>query len=102
MRPISRTFLVAMMAFGATTAAQAETTSNSSVLSPKILSVVSDLQLDGAFEQAMSHAADQALLPLGGPSSMVCSEGAISGSPETCVVSIEAARVTTPASLAQR
>ena len=102
MRPISRLIMITLLTFGASTAAQAENPSSPSVLDPAILSVVSDLELDGAFEQAMATSADSAFLVVAGPSSMDCSPSSAISETEVCVVLNDSPFQVVPAALAQR
>ncbi|MAG31184.1 MAG: hypothetical protein CL908_09895 [Deltaproteobacteria bacterium] len=84
MRSLSRLVLVAVLALGWSALASAANLEDNQSIDPTAFAAITDLQLDAAFEVAMSESSS-ALFGLSGPTTMEC-KGAAGSSFETCVV----------------
>ena len=94
MRPITRGFFAALLALAGTTAAYAETSETNPSIEPGDFALVTELQLETAFERTAGQTGDSLLHGLAGPTTMNCSYATTISELETCVVTAEG----TPAS----
>ena len=102
MRPLSRILFGVLLALCWSGLATADPHDPSQSLDVSAFRAVTNMQLDAAFERFVSRGGGQSLRGLAGPSSMECTNPAMHGGIETCVVrSSSPATSTIPAALAQ-
>ena len=102
MKILSRILFIALIALCWTGTAVANADETGPAVDASALRAATNIQLDLAFESFVSQDGGASLNGLAGPSSMVCSRAAMSGGTETCVVTTDQIRTTSPAALAHR
>lgn len=102
MRFTSRFSVVALSALVWASVASAETPNRTTQLEPGGYAVVTEMQLEDAFEKSATRGPDEFLRRLAGPTSMDCTNAVTLSEFETCVVTAEGTpRTAMPAALAQ-
>lgn len=102
MRLTSRFLLGALLATVCTGMATAETPATASAPDTADLTVITDPQLDDAFERSSYPNSDRFMSRLGRPTTMNCAGGPAHAGPETCTVTAPEYESLVPAALAQR
>lgn len=98
----SSILISALLAFGLSGVASAESPSTTDSITSESFSIMTGLSLDMAFEKATSPVTAMVSEPTGGPTHMQCSAGAAVGEFETCVVTADARVAAVPAAMAPR